>query len=151
MATLRAALRLGCADRRALAATVALVVIGAAPPIGVAWFTKLLFDEVGRGRSADPSTATWYAVAIAVLGALAAIASRVSGYFTTALQNAITIAADVRLYRKLNTFVGLGPFEQPPCATGWRWPSRPPPRRRTWSSCSRSTWPRTSSPSAASP
>ncbi|KAB1118739.1 ABC transporter ATP-binding protein [Micromonospora aurantiaca] len=113
MATLRAALRLGCADRRALAATVALVVIGAAPPIGVAWFTKLLFDEVGRGRSADPSTATWYAVAIAVLGALAAIASRVSGYFTTALQNAITIAADVRLYRKLNTFVGLGPFEQP--------------------------------------
>ncbi|MFI7490542.1 ABC transporter ATP-binding protein [Micromonospora echinaurantiaca] len=113
MATLRAALRLGCADPKALTAMVALVLVGAVPPLGIAWFTKLLFDEVSRGRAASPSTATWYAVAIAVLGALAAIANRVSGYFTTALQHAITIAADVRLYRKLNSFLGLGAFEQP--------------------------------------
>ncbi|TDC39794.1 ABC transporter ATP-binding protein [Micromonospora sp. 15K316] len=113
MATLRAALRLGCADPKALTAMVALVLVGAAPPLGVAWFTKLLFDEVSRGRSASASTATWYAVAIAVLVAVAAIANRVSGYFTTALQHAITIAADVRLYRKLNGFLGLGPFERP--------------------------------------
>ncbi|MEO3746481.1 ABC transporter ATP-binding protein [Plantactinospora sp. B5E13] len=113
MATLRAAVRLGCADPRALTAMVVLVLVGAAPPIGVAWFTKLLFDEVARGRAASASTATWYAVAIAVLVALAAIANRLSGYFTTALQHAITIAADVRLYRKLNSFLGLAPFERP--------------------------------------
>ncbi|MER7455965.1 ABC transporter ATP-binding protein [Micromonospora sp. NPDC126480] len=113
MATLRAALRLGYADPKALTAMVVLVLVGAAPPLGVAWFMKLLFDEVSRGRSASPSAATWYAVAIAVLGALAVIANRLSGYFTMALQHAITIAADVRLYRKLNGFLGLGPFEQP--------------------------------------
>ncbi|GAB2921952.1 ABC transporter ATP-binding protein [Micromonospora polyrhachis] len=113
MATLRAALRLGCADPKALGAMLALILVGAAPPLGVAWFTKLLFDEVSKGGAASPSTATWYAVTIAGLGAVAAIANRVSGYFTTALQNAITIAADVQLYRKLNTFLGLGPFEQP--------------------------------------
>ncbi|SIQ83424.1 ABC transporter ATP-binding protein [Micromonospora avicenniae] len=113
MATLRAAFRLGCANPKALTAMVVLVLVGAAPPIGIAWFTKLLFDEVSEGRSASASTATWYAVAIAALVALAAIANRLSGYFTTALQHAITIAADVRLYRKLNGFLGLGPFEQP--------------------------------------
>ncbi|SBT43474.1 ABC transporter ATP-binding protein [Micromonospora auratinigra] len=113
MATLRAALRLGCAAPGALAAMVVLVLVGAAPSIGIAWFTKLLFDEVGRGRAASPSTATWYAVAIAGLAALAAIANRLSGYVTAVLQQAITIAADARLYRKLNSFLGLGPFEQP--------------------------------------
>ncbi|MFE9691891.1 ABC transporter ATP-binding protein [Micromonospora sp. NPDC005806] len=113
MATLRTALRLGSADPRALAGMVVLILIGSAPPVGVAWFTKLLFDEVGKGRSASPSTATWYAVAIAVLLALGAAASRLSGYFTAAVQHAITVAAEARLYRKLNSFLGLGPFERP--------------------------------------
>jgi ATP-binding cassette subfamily B protein len=113
VATLRAALRLGCADPRALTAMIALILVGAVPPIGVAWFTKLLFDEVAKGGLASPSTATWYAVAIAVLLALAAVANRLSGYFTAVLQNAIAIAAAAELHRKLNTFLGLGPFERP--------------------------------------
>ncbi|GAA1378222.1 ABC transporter ATP-binding protein [Catellatospora chokoriensis] len=104
---------MGAAAPAALTAMIALILVGAVPPVGAAWFTKLLFDEISKGPAADPRAALGYAVAVTVLLTLVTITSRLAGYFTAAVQNAIAIAAGVQLYHRINTFLGLGPFEQP--------------------------------------
>jgi ATP-binding cassette subfamily B protein len=114
MATLRAALRLGArAHPAALSYLIALMLVSAAPPVGAAWYTKLLLDELGKGNAARSDVAIRYALFAAGLVALTTVASRLIAYLTALVQNAVGIAASVGLYRRVNTFLGLGPFERP--------------------------------------
>lgn len=114
MRTLRTALRLGAgAHPAALTCLIALMLGSAAPPVGAAWCSKLLLDELGRGGAARPDAAIRYAVLAAALAAFATVASRLIGYLTAAVQNAVGIAASVALYRRVNAFLGLAPFERP--------------------------------------
>ncbi len=114
MATLRAALRLGAkAHPAALSWLIALMLGSAAPPVGAAWCTKLLLDELGRGTAARSDLAVRYALLAAGLVALSTVANRLIAYVTALVQNSVGIAASVGLYQRVNTFLGLGPFERP--------------------------------------
>jgi len=114
MATLRAALRLGArAHPLALGCLIALMLGSAAPPVGAAWCTKLLLDELGKGAAARGDLAIRYALLGAVLVALTTVANRLIGYLTAVVQNAVGIAASTGLYARVNSFLGLGPFERP--------------------------------------
>ena len=114
MTTLRAALRLGArAHPAALSCLIALMLVSAGPPVAAAWCTKLLLDELGKGAAAAPDRAIRYALCAAGLLALTTMANRLIGYLTGLVQNAVGIAATVGLYRRVNTFLGLGPFERP--------------------------------------
>jgi ATP-binding cassette subfamily B protein len=112
--TLRAALRLGArAHPAALAGLIALMLGSAAPPVGAAWCTKLLLDELGKGSSGRPELAIRYAVLAAALLALSTAASRLVAYLTSLVQHAVSIAANAGLYARVNSYLGLGPFERP--------------------------------------
>ena len=114
MTTLRAALRLGArAHPAALSSLIVLMLGSAAPPVGAAWCTKLLLDELGKGAAARSDLAIRYALSAAGLVALTTVANRLISYLTAVVQNAVGIAASVRLYARVNTFLGLGPFERP--------------------------------------
>jgi ATP-binding cassette subfamily B protein len=114
MGTVRAALRLGTrAHPAALSCLIVLMLISAAPPVGAAWCTKLLLDELGGGAAARADLAIRYAVLAAGLLALTTVANRLIGYLTAVVQNAVGIAASAGLYGRVNTFIGLGPFERP--------------------------------------
>ncbi|GAA0572417.1 ABC transporter ATP-binding protein [Paractinoplanes ferrugineus] len=114
MTTLRAALRLGAgAHPAALSCLLALMLGSAALPVGAAWCTKLLLDEIGQGPDAQLGRAIRFAVLAAALVALATAANRLVSYLTAVVQNAVGIAANVSLYARVNAFLGLAPFEQP--------------------------------------
>ncbi len=114
MASVRTALRLAAgAHPLALCALLTLVVGAAATPVAAAWFTKMLLDELSRGAQAQGAVAIRYALLAAGLMALTGVASRLTGYLTALLQTSIGIEATVRLNCRVNTYIGLGPFENP--------------------------------------
>lgn len=99
--------------KSALLAITALTIVGGVLPVGGAWAGKLLFDELGRGGQADGGRVILVAAASAAAVALAAVIAYVSGHLMAVAQAAIGLLAADDLYRRVNSFVGIAPFEDP--------------------------------------
>jgi ATP-binding cassette, subfamily B, bacterial len=83
-------------------------------PVATAWLTKLLIDHLAAG-SGNPGLAVITAL-ISALGAVAVGTQLVPvgvQYVRAQLTRAVEVLAKARLFRKLNSFDGLAPFEQP--------------------------------------
>ncbi|GIG65141.1 ABC transporter ATP-binding protein [Phytomonospora endophytica] len=97
----------------ALLAISVLTVAGGMLPVAGAWASKLLFDELSRGQQADGERALLVAVASAVAVALGGAVGYALGHLMTVAQAAIGLVAGDDLYRRVNSFVGIAPFENP--------------------------------------
>lgn len=100
---------------RAGAAWVALLaivtVISSSLPIAAAWLTKFTLDRIVVGDSA--ATLIAVAVALAMVGLLAAVSSHAIPYLRTELDRAAGLAAQDQLYTAVNRLPGLAKFEDP--------------------------------------
>ncbi|WP_406291715.1 ABC transporter ATP-binding protein [Embleya sp. NBC_00896] len=92
-----------------LLATVAVGVL----PATIAWLTKLLFDELGRGDRADSGRAVALGIAVAALGALVAVLLQMSGYLDEMVRRRLVVTVEHDLFAKVNEFRGLRRFEDP--------------------------------------
>jgi ATP-binding cassette subfamily B protein len=109
-----AAVRLGwTAAPKAFAGSLALNVLVGAGPVVAAWSTKVLLDELSRGRSAATAPIVGAIVLIAAAGIGQAVAGAVGSYLHVILQRSISVLVQVRLFRRINDYVGLAPFEDP--------------------------------------
>ncbi|MYV99292.1 ATP-binding cassette domain-containing protein [Streptomyces sp. SID3343] len=88
------------------------VAVGALPAV-VAWLTKLLFDELGRGEQADSARAVTLAVSIAGLGAVIAVLLQLAGYVDELVRRRLVVTVERDLFAKVNEFRGLRRFEDP--------------------------------------
>ncbi|GGT02185.1 multidrug ABC transporter permease [Planobispora rosea] len=95
-----------------LSAYVALTVVGGAVPVAVSWLTKLLLDHLGAGHP-DPAPLAALGAGLALAGAAVAVLPRAVTYVTDELRRSASLVADDRLYAAVNSFVGLGRFEDP--------------------------------------
>nr|BFE79713.1 hypothetical protein GCM10020093_023140 [Planobispora longispora] len=95
-----------------LLAYVALTVVGGAVPVVVSWLTKLLLDHLGAGHP-DPTMLAALGTGLALAGAAVAVLPRTVAYVTDELRRSASLVADDRLYAAVNSFVGLGRFEDP--------------------------------------
>jgi ATP-binding cassette, subfamily B, bacterial len=91
----------------------ALTLVSAASAPTVAWFGKLLVDELALGRAGQAADVVFYAVA----GALAAVVGLVVGQLATYVRvrhdAAIAMLSESELFAKVCSFGGLRYFEDP--------------------------------------
>jgi ATP-binding cassette subfamily B protein len=108
------ALRLGWrAARTASGVLLVLKVVSGALPVLVAWFSRLLLNELTRGTEADVATAVWLTVAGVVIGAGMRVVSAISRYAATVVNSRISIAADEEIYAAVNRSPGVRNLEDP--------------------------------------
>lgn len=96
----------------ALAGILALTLVSAALPIGIAWLTKLILDRIvtaGVGRAQVVALAGTLAAVSILVGLL----PHVLRYLHVELGRAVSRAAQDQLYRAVNGFGGLTRFEDP--------------------------------------
>ena len=109
-----AALVLGWrADRWCAVARLVLTVLGGVTAPVVAWFGKLLVDELTLGTDGDLGKVTLYALIGAAAGAGGLILIQASGYVRARHDAAVTLRAESDLFARTCTFVGLRYFEDP--------------------------------------
>ncbi|WP_331770702.1 ABC transporter ATP-binding protein/permease (plasmid) [Embleya sp. NBC_00888] len=96
-----AALLLGCT-----------VLIGVLPAL-VAWSTKLLFDELGRGEHVDSGRAVALGLVLATLGAVLAVLMQLAAYLDEVVRRRLVVTVERDLFAKVNEFRGLRRFEDP--------------------------------------
>lgn len=101
------------ADPRCALARLVLTVLAAVSAPLVAWFGKLLVDELTLGSGGDTGRVTLYAVAGAVAGAAGLFITQLAGYVSTRHDAAVTLRAESDLFTRTCTFVGLRYFEDP--------------------------------------
>ncbi|MET0495245.1 MAG: ABC transporter ATP-binding protein [Actinoplanes sp.] len=79
-------------------------------PVAIAWFTKLLLDDVAAPGAGAP----WWVVAGLVASvALLTVLPHTAGYFQAELRRGVELTVQTRLFAAVNRVPGLGPFEQP--------------------------------------
>ncbi len=87
-------------------------------PLGLAWVTKGLFDALARLLH-DESLAALLPTLVplltlqALLVVLGQLSSAISSYADGELGRRLALTMHVQVYEKINSFVGLGPFEDP--------------------------------------
>lgn len=87
-------------------------------PIGHAWLTKLIFDllaqSLPRGTAGNlPTNLILLLAGQAVLAFLNQILGTLNGYCSAELGRQLNLKVQVRVYRKINSLLGLAPFENP--------------------------------------
>ena len=87
-------------------------------PLATAWVTKVVFDSLSRsvrdGVAIAPPRALLPLLGAQVLLMVAGQFSQpVSGYLTAELERRLTLSIRSTVYRKINSLVGLAPFEDP--------------------------------------
>ncbi|GHJ47624.1 multidrug ABC transporter permease [Catellatospora sp. TT07R-123] len=94
---------------RLLLTALALNLVGGLLPVAVAFYTKQLLDGL-----AWPSRAIWPPLAAVVVGGAAMVlVQQLSGFVDHELRRRIATDVQRRLFAKVNTFIGLGRFEDP--------------------------------------
>jgi ATP-binding cassette subfamily B protein len=101
------------ADPRCALARLVLTVLAAVSAPLVAWFGKLLVDELTLGSGSDAGRVTVYAIAGAVAGAAGVFLTELNAYISTRHDAAVTLRAEADLFARTCTFVGLRYFEDP--------------------------------------
>ena len=96
-----------------LVLVVALAVLDGAAPVTAAWATKVLIDQIGRGRSASVSTVVICGVLLALAGIVASTIQAIGVYVNGRLRRRVRAVVQVRLLDRINAYPGLGPFEDP--------------------------------------
>ncbi|GII63517.1 multidrug ABC transporter permease [Sphaerisporangium krabiense] len=94
-----------------LFAYLATAIAGGATPVGVAWLTKLVLDELARRERIG-----WLvgeAVLLGLLGLTAATVPQLSRYVQAELGRATRLRAQERLYEALSRLQGLARFDDP--------------------------------------
>lgn len=109
-----AALGLGWqASARIMSALIALTFLDGLAPVAAAWATKLLLDELARGRDASgAAVATWAAVLVAA-GLVGSLVAAATAYLAAVLRRRVRVMAQARLLDRINAYPGLEPFEHP--------------------------------------
>ena len=111
----RHALAAGTLAARAAAGTLGFqlvaMLLGGALPVTVAWFTKLVLDELADG--AAMATLIALAAGLAGAGAVAAAVPHLTGYLRAELERRAGVLAQDRLFAAVDTFAGLARFENP--------------------------------------
>lgn len=87
-------------------------------PLALAWITKVLFDLLAQSLQGHaPSNLVLTLVLLLTLQALVTMVSQVmtpiNQYLTAELSRRLTLTLKSAIYRKVNSFVGLAPFEDP--------------------------------------
>lgn len=82
-------------------------------PATAAWTTKLLLDELAAGRAMSVARASWLVAAGAGVTVATTLLTLISGHLTRRVQRSIAVAAQSRLYERVNAFAGIGRFEDP--------------------------------------
>ncbi|HEY0641049.1 MAG TPA: ABC transporter ATP-binding protein [Pseudonocardiaceae bacterium] len=95
----------------ALRVSLTLVIAGF-PPL-VAWFGKLLVDELALGANGALARVTMFAVLGAAIGAAGLLISHALDYVTSRHDAAISLRAERDLFGRVSEFVGLRYFEDP--------------------------------------
>lgn len=109
-----AALRLGWAAAPAsLVVTLVVAVADGVVPVAAAWATKVLLDELIRGRSAAVATIVVSVAVIAVAAVVQSAGAAVLAYRQSVLHRSIEVLVAVRLFHRLNAYTGIGVFEEP--------------------------------------
>jgi ATP-binding cassette, subfamily B, bacterial len=94
-------------------ARVVLTLAAAASAPLVAWFSKLLVDELSRGSGAELSRLMSFALAGACVAAAGLMVAQLTTYVTTRHDAAVTLRAESELFGRVCAFVGLRYFEDP--------------------------------------
>jgi ATP-binding cassette subfamily B protein len=109
-----AALGLGWrASPRIMSALVVLTFVEGLAPVAAAWSTKLLLDELVRGRAASGGAVAAYAGVLVAAGLTAGVAQATTMYLSAVLRRRVRVVAQARLLERLNAYPGLAPFEDP--------------------------------------
>lgn len=95
------------------AGLVVLAVLGGAAPPAAAWCTKLLLDQLQRGRAADVRLAVGYAVAAALLAGVTAVVAQVGFLVKEYGNRSVTRRVERELADRIGGFPGLRYFEDP--------------------------------------
>ncbi|WP_246247885.1 ABC transporter ATP-binding protein [Micromonospora maritima] len=113
MRTSLAAVRLAWRAAPAFVLCYGCVVLGqAATPVSAAWLMKTLIDQLDPRLGAGDRTVP-VAVALTVVGVLAALLPQLERFLGEHIGRATGLLAQDRLYAALDTFSGLGRFEDP--------------------------------------
>ncbi|OPF79079.1 multidrug ABC transporter permease [Streptomyces antioxidans] len=80
-------------------------------PVLTAWLTKVMLDRLTQ--KADIADIVAVAAALAVAGIAVGAAQHISTYLREEIKRRIGIHSQARLFGTLNTFVGIGRFEDP--------------------------------------
>ncbi|MCX4750514.1 ABC transporter ATP-binding protein/permease [Kitasatospora sp. NBC_01287] len=108
-----AALRLGWqASPLGVSGQLALALLSGLAPTATAYLGRLLVDGLA-GHTASASRITFLAAAVAALGGLTAVLTSLSVLAAADMGRAVNLAAQDRLYRRINDFRSLRPFEDP--------------------------------------
>ncbi|WP_051817230.1 ABC transporter ATP-binding protein [Kitasatospora sp. NRRL B-11411] len=111
------ALRLGWeASPRGLLLQFGLAVLSGAAPVAAAFLTKILVDRLiatGRSGPVDLAHLSLLAAAVAAAGAATTVLAQATAFSGVALGRAVNLLVHDRLYRRINDFRGLRPFEDP--------------------------------------
>lgn len=87
-------------------------------PVGTAWLTKLLFDLLANTLKTGapttlPTDLLWLLAAQAALSILAQLLMSLNRYLDGEAAKHITLSTRVLIYKRVNSLVGLAPFENP--------------------------------------
>ncbi|MDG6100905.1 ABC transporter ATP-binding protein [Dactylosporangium aurantiacum] len=102
---------LGLAVRAApwsLAGVLLTAVLGAGSAVTAAWLTKTVIDRLTAGGAV-----LWPAVALALVGVAATVLPQVDQLLRAELAREVGLLSQDRLYRAVNGYAGLAPFEDP--------------------------------------
>jgi len=109
-----AALGLGWrASPRILSTLIVLTLVDGLAPVAAAWATKLLLDELTRGREASGAAVAACAAALVAAGLIGSVVSAASMYLSAVLRRRVRVMAQARLLERINAYPGLAPFENP--------------------------------------
>ncbi|MFG1882106.1 ABC transporter ATP-binding protein [Micromonospora sp. NPDC049102] len=86
----------------------ATTVVEAVIPVGMAWLTKVVLDGLGAEQASQILVP---AVLLGCLGVMAAVVPQSSSYLSKQIARRVGLLALDRLYKAINKFIGLGPFE----------------------------------------
>ena len=93
--------------------TLVVAVADGVVPVAAAWATKVLLDELIRGRSAAVATIVVSVAVIAVAAVVQSAGAAVLAYRQSVLHRSIEVLVAVRLFHRLNAYTGIGVFEEP--------------------------------------
>ncbi len=86
-------------------------------PLATSWLTKLLFDRLATGtRTSGPTLPTDFLLVLLALTAITALGQMLtplSSYCNFELGQRLTLVVQRSIYQKINSLVGLAPFEDP--------------------------------------
>lgn len=95
-----------------------ITVVQGLVPLGIAWLTKVLFDWLARVVSGDLATPpveelAFLLVAQVALTILSQVTTPLNNYLNLELSRRVTLNVETIVYMKINSLIGLAPFEDP--------------------------------------